>query len=230
MTNMPFRHIAVLMVAAMIGLAGCSSTATSTNANAPRPADPTQRTQQPVERFIDQAEVDAAKRTGEVYLMRGLMDVFSRGIDVMAAKIRRAGIYALNDSYTNWREIADEIIARDKRGKVSYPIVIIGHSLGANDAPKMANYLAKRGIKVAYVVGFDPTEPRHLGKNVGRAVNFYLTQDDDNRYYKGKGFRGTLKNIKMDGREGITHTTIEKNPSLQNQVINRIVRMTKKKR
>ena len=94
----------------------------------------------------------------------------------------------------------------------------------------MATYLGRRGVKVAYVVGFDPTEPGYLGKNVGRVVNFYLPHDEDNHMHRGSGFTGTLRNISMAGHEGISHTTIEKNPSLQSQVISRILSMTKKKR
>lgn len=223
-------RVAILVSAVAIGLTGCSSTATSTNASTLRAADPVRNAAGKTERFADPARIAAAPRTGEVYLMRGLMDVFSRGIDVMATKINRAGVYALNTSYTNWRAIADEIIARDKRGEVSYPIVIIGHSLGANDAPKMATYLGQRGVKVAYVVGFDPTEVGYVGKNVARVVNFYLPHEEDNRMRKGNGFSGHLQNISMAGRDEITHTTIEKNPSLQNQVISRILSMTRKKR
>ncbi|GIL02635.1 MAG: hypothetical protein BroJett030_25340 [Alphaproteobacteria bacterium] len=212
----------------MIGLAGCSSTATSTNAGAPRPADPSEPRPQ-VERLIDRQAAARAPRTGEVYLMRGLMDVFSRGIDEMAAKINRAGVYALNTSYTNWQPLADEIIAREKRGEVSHPVIIVGHSLGANDASKMATYLGARGVKVAYVVGFDPTEPGYLGKNVDKVVNYYLP-NGDNRMYKTSGFKGTLQNVSVTDIDGISHTTIEKNPTLQNRVIGRIVGMTRKKK
>ncbi|MCB1417403.1 MAG: hypothetical protein KDJ64_13445, partial [Nitratireductor sp.] len=167
-----------------------------------------------------------ASRTGEVYLLRGLMDIFSRGMDVMGAKLNRAGVYAMVTNHSNWEEIGRDIVRRSKTKDVSYPIVIMGHSLGGNDAPKLANYLGRRGIKVSYVVTFDPTRRGYFGKNVGRVVNFYLTHDDDNRLYKSAGFTGTLQNISMDGKDGITHTSIEKNSRIQNDVIGRIMSMT----
>ncbi|MCG6857790.1 MAG: hypothetical protein LJE67_06960 [Salaquimonas sp.] len=233
MPSKPFRFASVVLVSALLALTGCSSTATSTNAGSTaRPADPVQsaKTVKKVERFNEVAKRARATRTGEVYLLRGLMDIFSRGMDVMGAKLNRAGVYAMVDSYTNWQEIANVIVKRSRQGDLSYPIVIMGHSLGGNDAPKMATYLGQRGIKVAYVVTFDPTESPYVGKNISRVINFYLPHDKNNRIRKGSGFNGTLKNISMAGHEEITHTTIEKNVKLQNEVIGRIMSMTKKKR
>ena len=44
-------------------------------------------------------------RTGEVYLMRGLANVFSRGIDTMAKDLRERGVDAANFSYTSWNRL-----------------------------------------------------------------------------------------------------------------------------
>lgn len=158
--------------------------------------------------------------------MRGLMDIFSRGMDEMAVKINRAGVYAVSTSYTRWQELAEDIVRRDKAKQVSYPIIIMGHSLGANDASKLASYLGNRGVKVSYVVMFDPTEPGYVGKNVGKVVNYYIP-NGDNRVYKGNGFTGTLQNVSVANREEITHTTIEKNRELQNRVIGQAIALTK---
>jgi hypothetical protein len=90
----------------------------------------------------------------------------------------------------------------------------------------MATYLGKRGVKVSYVVMFDPTEPGSVGKNVGKVVNYYIP-NGDNRVYKGEGFTGTLQNVSVANREEITHTTIEKNRDLQNRVISQVIAITK---
>lgn len=210
---------------AMIALAGCSSTgSSSSNPASARAEDPVQNVMR------DQvAKRAAATRTGEVYLMRGLMDIFSRGMDSMAAKLRRQGVYAMDTSYTKWQEISEDIIARSKRKEVSYPIIIMGHSLGANDASKMATYLGQNGVKVAYVVAFDPTEPGYVGKNIRRVVNYYLP-NGKNRILKGSGFKGSLKNVNVSDMPDIKHTNVEKNPKLQGRVISRVIKMTRKKR
>lgn len=161
--------------------------------------------------------------------MRGLMDIFSRGIDEMAVKMRRKGLYAVNTSYTEWEDIAADIVLRAKRKDVSYPIVIIGHSLGANDAARLANHLGNRGVKVSLVVAFDPTEPGYVGKNVGTVINYHLPHDN-NRVYKRTGFRGKIVNVDVSDNEGITHMNVDKNPGLQAKVISRVMKLTRKKR
>ena len=218
------RTGALFAIVGALALSGCSSTGSSSNAGvAGKAADPVQKSS----RIIDLNIKAQATRTGEVYLMRGLADIFSRGMDVMAAKLNRAGVFAVSDSYVNWQEMADDIIARNKRKQVSYPVVIMGHSLGANDASKMATYLGERGVKVSYVVTFDPTETGYVGKNVDKVVNYYLP-NGKNVVRKGAGFTGRLENISMAGREEITHTTIEKNVGLQGRAIGYIMSITKK--
>lgn len=216
------RIASLLAVSGAMALSACSSTGSSSSAGAARSEDQAQVV------VTQNSPRSASTRTGEVYLMRGLMDVFSRGMDVMAAKISRAGVYAVSTSYTEWRALADRIIARDKAKQVSYPIVIMGHSLGADDASRMATYLGNRGIRVSYVVMFDPTEPGYVGKNVSTVVNYYIP-NGNNRVYKGSGFGGSLSNVSMGGREEITHTTIEKNNALQSRVIGHVMSITKAK-
>ncbi|MEM9331967.1 MAG: hypothetical protein AAGA53_11615 [Pseudomonadota bacterium] len=170
-------------------------------------------------------------RTGEVYLLRGLANVFSRGMDTLGVKMVRSGMDARVYNHAAWRELADNILLRAKRKQVSYPIIIMGHSLGANAATTMAKYLGDRGVKVSYVVAFDPTVPTAVGKNVNRVINFYLPNEDrSNIVQKAPGFRGVLKNINVRGVRGLTHTTIEKDPKFHSEVIKRTLTYTKKRR
>ena len=170
-------------------------------------------------------------RTGEVYLLRGLANVFSRGMDAMGAKLIRSGVDARVYNHSAWRDLAENIIARAKVKRVSYPIVIIGHSLGANASVRMAEHLGRRGIRVEYVAVFDPTTTTTAHKNVRRIINFYLANDShSNIVVKGAGFRGVLKNINLRGTPGITHTSVEKNPKYQNAIIKRAVSLTRRSR
>ncbi len=234
MQSNSFRFASVVLVSGMLALAGCSETTTATSTNAGPAARQSDQTRTEEVKKVQPSSEEAARaratRTGEVYLLRGLMDVFSRGMDVMQAKLTRAGVYAVVTNHSNWQDLAADIVKRSEAKDVSYPIIILGHSLGGNDAPKMANYLGKRGIKVSYVVTFDPTEPIYVGKNVARVVNFYLPNGKGNSVRKGSGFNGTMKNVSMAKHEDITHTTIEKNARLQADVIGRIMGLTKKKR
>ncbi|MCB1460437.1 MAG: hypothetical protein KDJ48_14475, partial [Nitratireductor sp.] len=74
------RTGALFAIVGALALSGCSSTGSSSNAGvAGKAADPVQKSS----RIIDLNIKAQATRTGEVYLMRGLADIFSRGMDVM---------------------------------------------------------------------------------------------------------------------------------------------------
>ncbi len=168
-------------------------------------------------------------RTGEVYLMRGLANVFSRGIDKMARDLRESGVDAANFSYTSWKPVADDIIARAARKEVSYPVIIIGHSLGANESSKFANYLEKNKVKVALVVAFDPVETGKVGPGSPEVINYYLPkQKTDNRILANEDFRGKITNINVTVDETITHTNVEKNPEFQAATISKVMALTSK--
>lgn len=206
-------------------LSACSSTGTSSS-NAPtgRTADVTG--QAPSE-GIPQRDRSFVSRTGEVYLMRGLADVFSRGMDVMASRMRAKGLDAVSYNHSEWQKYADEIIARNRRGQVSYPVVIMGHSLGGNESSRMASYLGARGVKVSLVVTFDPTIPGVVGKNVGTVINYYLPNErHDNVIRKGDGFTGSIENVNVTNM-GVKHTTVEKDGTLQGRSISKVMALTK---
>jgi hypothetical protein len=52
-----------------------------------------------------------------VYLLRGLMNIFSLGMDTLAEKIRRRGIYATIHNYAEWQTLADQAAAAHHAGK-----------------------------------------------------------------------------------------------------------------
>lgn len=220
-----------LLLAIVFTVSACSSSGTSSSeANLkPLPKLNTSLSQLPSE--INIPVQGKITRTGEVYLLRGLANVFSRGMDTMGAKMVRAGLDARVYNHSIWKSLADNIIARSKKKQVSYPVIIMGHSLGGNAATLMAKYLGENNVKVQYVVAFDPTVTSYVGKNINRVVNFYLPNDSNSNVVKTvPGFRGAIKNINVKGVRGLTHTTIEKDSNFHNQVINRTLSYTKKRR
>ena len=169
-------------------------------------------------------------RTGEVYLIRGLANIFSLGMDSMAKKLRDKGVKTRTFNHSGWKGIANEIIARAEKKKVSYPIIIAGHSLGANSSTAMANYLTKNGVKVSLVVAFDPTIKRVVMGNVRNVVNYYLPNGNDNEVFRGKGFRGKLRNVDVSDMKGVNHMNVEKNKELQTKFVDMVMRLTKRVR
>jgi hypothetical protein len=49
-----------------------------------------------------QSGVGTAQARAHVYLLRGLMNIFSLGMDTLAAKIQRRGIHATVHKYAEW--------------------------------------------------------------------------------------------------------------------------------
>jgi hypothetical protein len=157
--------------------------------------------------------------TGHVYLLRGLLNIFSLGMDDLAAKIQAKGISASVHNHSEWQGLADEIAAKYKAGKHG-PIILVGHSLGADAVMFMGEYLGKKGVPVALIVPFDGTGSFAASSNVQRVMN--LTQRDYAYMRKGAGFRGELSNIDVSNQAGIDHINIDKSARLHGMVLTRI--------
>ncbi len=168
-----------------------------------------------------------SKKTADVYLLRGFAGVFSRGLDSMGEKLVKKGVDAQVIAHSRWERAAAEIIAnRKKYGR--RPVVLIGHSLGANAVIRMAKVLKKKRIRIDYMVTFAATNPDPIPTNVRKATNYYFKTDGWGKPIKGvKGYRGNLKNIDFSTSTEIGHFNIEKQPRLQRQVINNVLRFTR---
>jgi Thioesterase domain len=151
-----------------------------------------------------------------VYLFRGLADVFSTGMDVLTDELNRRGVYATSHSHTDWKMLADQAAANYKAGKEG-PIILVGHSLGADAVMEMADYLGDKGVPVALVMPFDGTQSFPASANISRVVNF--TQRDYAYMRKGPGFRGTLVNVDVSSDPDIGHLNIDKSPRLHARAI-----------
>ena len=95
--------------------------------------------------------VPNAASAEEVYFIRGFLNVFSAGMNQMTDQLRARGVNARAISNGQWSGVARDIIARHKQGRVSFPIVIAGHSVGGQEAPQFADTLARAGVPVALV-------------------------------------------------------------------------------
>lgn len=188
--------------------------------------------------FPGDSRAAGVTRTGEVYLFRGLANVFSTGMDEIGREMKARGMDVRVSNHTTWQIHASDIVARSKtRGGISHPVIIMGHSFGADCSIKMANYLGSRGIKVAYVATFDPTHHAAVERNVSQVQNFYVSGaagTDSNRYIrKGSGFQGRLENMNLGARQefaSVHHFNIEKDPRLQQQVVAKAFALTSRKR
>jgi pimeloyl-ACP methyl ester carboxylesterase len=171
------------------------------------------RTQAPAARKPPQAQGPA-----QVYLLRGFLNVFSLGMDDLAAKIQADGMSATVMNHADADFIASRILTTYNAGDHG-PVVLIGHSLGADAVAEIADTLARYNIPVALLVLFDGTEPHQIPATVATAINYtkhFMIAPEP-------GSRGAVSNVDLSGDPGIDHLNIDTAPSLQTQVLNYVL-------
>ncbi len=161
---------------------------------------------------------------GDVYLIRGFAGVFSRGLDQMGASLNAKGIKAKVIGNLGW-ELAASTIIRNQRTYGTAPVVLIGHSWGANAILRIAKSLQKRNIKVDYFVTFEANVDLPVPSNVKRAVNYYLSNSLLGLKLKQEpGSKGSFENIDLISIPGIGHFSIEKQAEIQKTVVENVAR------
>ena len=171
-----------------------------------------------------QSVAGTAQARAHVYLLRGLMNIFSLGMDSLAEELSKRGVYATVSNHSEWQSLADQAASNYKARKED-PIILVGHSLGADAVMQMAAYLNRKNIPVALVVPFDGTESYSTPANVGRLVN--LTQRKYAYMRPGPGFHGSLANVDVSGDTSIDHISIDKSPRLHARAISEVLAVIK---
>lgn len=118
------------------------------------------------------AKPDVAK----VYLIRGFLGVFSTGLDSIAADLNDRGIPARVTGHLSAGKFGMDIRKAYAQDKLSVrPLVIIGHSFGADAAMNLAKTLDHYGIQVDLLITVDPTSRGPLSGNVRKYINYYFS-------------------------------------------------------
>ena len=176
--------------------------------------------------FAVSSEAATKAPRGSIYLMRGLANVFSLGLDTLNDKLHARGVGSIVLNYASWMTIAGQIERRYKTDKNALPVVLMGHSFGADSTLQLAGELAKHKIPVALIVNFDAVNSIKVPANVRHVVNFYESTGNGLALAGGPGFRGRLENIdvsKVD--DTIGHLNIEKSPRLHTRAIAEVLRV-----
>src|SRR5882724_2415653 len=87
-------------------------------------------------------------RAGHVYFIRGFIGLFSYGIDRMTEKVAATGVAAHVFQEDQTAVLGKTIVEKYKAQKDHEPIVLVGHSLGADDAIKISKMLEAEGVPV----------------------------------------------------------------------------------
>lgn len=177
-----------------------------------------------------------ARHAGNVYLIRGLIGVFSTGMDDLGDKLILQGVRAKVYQDTQHSELADQIVREYKGASNPEPLVLIGHSYGADDVVRVSNVLNEHGIKVDLLITVDATIPPQVPANVVTCYNYFQSNATDViPMFRGiplqhaPGANGTLMNIDLRKdrtdllEKGTNHINIDKNPLLHNVVIKEVL-------
>jgi hypothetical protein len=155
-----------------------------------------------------------------VYLLRGVLNIFSLGLDDIAARLQQQGINTTVANYLSWDALADEAAAEYRSGRVR-TIILVGHSSGATVLPNMAARLDQLGAPVKLAIGLDSVFQTSVAGHVGRYLNFYVANGAGTPVERTRQFHGDLENVDV-GRMGVGHLTIDKNLAMQQRVISAI--------
>lgn len=152
-----------------------------------------------------------------VYLLRGVLNIFSLGLDDIAYKLQRQGITVTVSNYLSWSSLADEAAAEYKSGRIR-TIVLVGHSSGATALPDMVARLDRLGAPVKLAIGLDLVFQTSVAGHVGRYLNFYVANGGGTQVGRTNQFRGNLENVDVGGM-GVGHLSIDKSEAMQRKVI-----------
>jgi hypothetical protein len=183
--------------------------------------------------------VSTSPRVGQVVLLRGLGGVWSYGIEDLGSKLNAAGVHATVFQYTQWYTIAWHIARVWPSAQHPEPLIIIGHSWGADFGIRLARVLNGKKIPVDLIVTFEPVTPPPVPGNVRLMVDYYQTRGVTDVIPFGRGVpckkepgsKGVLRNINLANERPdlkmryMNHLNIDENQKIQQEIINQILQI-----
>ena len=163
----------------------------------------------------------------KVLLFRGWFGVFSTGLDLLAKELKAKGIDAEVASHLSWSTAVSDILKARADGKTG-PLVLVGHSQGANNVIEMAQSLELRNIPVDLLVTLAPFMQNPVPANVLHAINYYQSPGWGAPLAGAPGFHGKLTNNDMAGDLTVFHITIDKSTKIQGEIAREILALQTK--
>jgi pimeloyl-ACP methyl ester carboxylesterase len=128
--------------------------------------------------------------------------------------------------------LAQTIVEKYRNAPDHEPLILIGHSYGADDALRVARHLEEAKIPVDMVITLDPVTPPKVPANVKMCYNIYQSNMLDGLpFFRGVPLQSDLEdgrnlkniNIRKDRRDllesGTDHFNIEKNVRIHEEVV-----------
>ena len=177
-------------------------------------------------------------RVGNAYLFRGFIGVFSTGMNEMNDELAARGIRSHVFQADQWSSVADAIAREYHDRPNAEPIVLVGHSYGADNVLRIAQAIKARNVKIDLIVTLDPVTPPKVAPNVRQVVNLYQSNGgwDALPWLRGIALEAetpgspdsavtniNIRTMRKDLLDAdLNHFNIEKKPKVHAEVIRRI--------
>ena len=161
----------------------------------------------------------------------GLGGVFSKGMNYLEDSLEdNCSIHATSTVWYKAHALSAQIIDDLAHKKIHKPIILVGHSLGANEQIKVARELARFNVPVALIITVDAVSPVTVPANVSRVLNIYKPSFIplfSGLIVKAMDTKKTqVENVKIDnlGYGNINHFTIDGNQNVQQLMLEQILK------
>lgn len=183
---------------------------------------------------ISEINKQLLEQDGEVHTMRGGLGIFSIGMNQLQTEVtKRFKVPASSSMWYNAGNVSRSIITYHYTHNSQRPVILVGHSLGANEQIKVARNLGKVGIPVALLVTVDAVSPTYVPSNVKYVLNIYkpgfVPMFSGRILNADNPHKTQIENLNVNTLKGIqvNHFTLDKDKQLQARILNRIDKVLK---
>ena len=168
----------------------------------------------------------AAAAEPRVLVLRGWFGVFSTGLDGIADDLKAKGVKAEVAGHLYWQTGLTDILKARAACKAG-PIILIGHSQGANNVIDIARGLEAQNIPVDLVITLAPFMQYPVPANVKQAVNYYQQGGWGAPIEGAPGFHGKIMNVNVNDDPSVTHINIDKSTRVRADIVRMVTSLVK---
>jgi predicted alpha/beta hydrolase family esterase len=145
-------------------------------------------------------------------------------MDTLGTELRKKGVNCVVTNHAYGFDIADRLAKKYAADPSSVaPIILIGHSLGANKTITMAQRLQAKNVPVRLIVLFDATAQLPIPNNVQEVLNLHSTKGIGVAVAGARGYSGTIDNQDLSKMVGLGHINIDKSKKLHAEVVAKVL-------
>lgn len=165
-----------------------------------------------------------------VLIVRGIFTVFSLGMNDLGKRLQRAG-YDVRVTTAIQSSAEVEKMSWLYGNHSDVPLVIIGHSLGGDLAPRLASNFAQHNVPVDLLIMLDSTLPSSPPPNVRRCINMF--QSSNKSPFQGRQIATKFPNTELynvdirklfspEQTAGIHHFNIDTSPWVHDLIVDAV--------